>query len=196
MFEFFRSVAGSLLVAVPILSVPAIAVFGIPQFESYSASPVACSTVRIKKEMRAGESLSYISQQVLSTASEEPAVLHDLLSPSAAPKNFQLNNPRLNNRKLVRPDQQVAVQPSKQPLTWRGAISRLNELGIQDYRLMPGNKNETFLFVCSLSLKHRPRVTHRFAAESVEPLRAVQNVIGQIEERMAQQPQSLSSLAN
>lgn len=67
-------------------------------------------------------------------------------------------------------------------LTWRDAVSRLNELGIQEFRLEPGSRRGTFYFACEFTPHRDARVTRRFEAEAAEPLLAVQAVLRQIEE--------------
>ena len=70
----------------------------------------------------------------------------------------------------------------RQPQTWREVVSRLNVLGIRDYRLSAGNQPNEFHFSCFFSPKENPRVTHRFEAQANEPLLAVQQVLTQIDQ--------------
>ena len=65
-------------------------------------------------------------------------------------------------------------------MTWRSAVTALNELGIHHYHLEPGSRQLDFLFTCSYTPPDNPRVTHRFEAEAQEPLDAVHKVIQQV----------------
>lgn len=78
------------------------------------------------------------------------------------------------------PDSRRIVAPQR--LTWRSAIARLNELGISEYRLEPGQRSHEFLFSCRYTPVDSPRLTRLFMAEAVEPLRAVEKVIAQVEQ--------------
>jgi len=73
------------------------------------------------------------------------------------------------------------------PLTWQAAVRRLNSLEIRNFRLEPGAGPDQFVFICSYTPSHEPRVSYRFEAEAAEPLAAVEKVIAQIEELIQQQ---------
>lgn len=77
-------------------------------------------------------------------------------------------------------------EPAAQ-LTWREAVARLNKLGVQKFQLSQTDEPFVFQFVCDLSRPDNPRVTHRFEAKAGEPLKAVENVIQQVESWSAQQ---------
>ncbi len=68
------------------------------------------------------------------------------------------------------------------PLTWQGAVRRLNELEIRNFRLQPGLRENQFVFICSYTPSDSPRVSYRFEAEADEPLKAVEKVVEQIVE--------------
>jgi len=70
----------------------------------------------------------------------------------------------------------------RDPATWSAAVQKLNELGIRDYRLEPGSRPDEFLFSCSYSPPHNPRVSRRFEAEALDPLKAVIKVLQQVDE--------------
>lgn len=72
------------------------------------------------------------------------------------------------------------------PLTWKTAVQRLNGLGIRQYNLEPGQTEGEFLFSCAYAHPDMQRVTRRFEAEAPEPLRAVEKVLTQIEDWMAE----------
>ena len=69
-----------------------------------------------------------------------------------------------------------------EPLTWQGAVQRLNELEIRNFRLEPGREVNQFVFICSYSSSDSPRVLYRFEAEADEPLKAVEKVLLQVDE--------------
>ncbi len=84
---------------------------------------------------------------------------------------------------------QPAVNPASysrdhqtQQFTWQSAIARLNGLGISEYRLEPGQRNHEFRFSCRYTPADSPRLTRLFMADAVEPLRAVEKVIAQVEQ--------------
>ncbi|QDT91205.1 hypothetical protein [Gimesia algae] len=66
--------------------------------------------------------------------------------------------------------------------TWSAAVQKLNELGIRDYSLKPGIRPDEFLFSCTYSPPHNPRVSYRFEAEALDPLKAVIKVLQQVDE--------------
>ena len=67
-------------------------------------------------------------------------------------------------------------------LNWGAAVRRLNELGISDFQLAPGQRANQFLFACTYTPPEAPRIVHRFEAEAAEPLAAVGEVLRQVEE--------------
>lgn len=73
-------------------------------------------------------------------------------------------------------------EQSDDGLTWREAVRRLNELGIQEFRLEPGRQLGEFYFACEFTPHRDARVTRRFEAEATEPLLAVRAVLRQIDE--------------
>lgn len=74
------------------------------------------------------------------------------------------------------------VSNVREPLTWQGAIRRLNELEIRNFRLERGHRENQFVFICSFTPSDSPRVSTRFEAEADEPLKAVEKVLEQIDE--------------
>lgn len=131
--------------------------------------------------------------------SDEPLVdsnakLNDLFGTSAATANSK-ELPGLTTRSTTartrsepaatRTNATRFVSDSEQSpdgLTWREAVSRLNELGIQEFRLEPGSRRGAFYFACEFTPHRDARVTRRFEAEATEPLLAVQTVLRQIDE--------------
>lgn len=74
----------------------------------------------------------------------------------------------------------------REPLTWGAAVDRLNQLGIRQFKLEPGQR-DGFHFSCYFTPRDNPRVTHRFEAESAEPLQAVEDVLIQVEDWLRRQ---------
>lgn len=68
--------------------------------------------------------------------------------------------------------------------SWKSAVRELNRLGIQNYRLEPGSRKETFLFRCVVNSAGSTRVVRQFEAEAEEPLDAVADVIRQAREHL------------
>ncbi len=66
-------------------------------------------------------------------------------------------------------------------LTWRQASMKLADLGITNFHLERGATEGTFLFVCLYAPGDAPQVTHRFEAESDDPLLAVNRVLQQVD---------------
>lgn len=75
------------------------------------------------------------------------------------------------------------LPPATPSLTWQGAVKRLNELDISNFRLEPGSDPNQFLFMCSYTPPENPQVSYRFEAEASEPLKAVEKVLAQVEAR-------------
>ena len=71
---------------------------------------------------------------------------------------------------------------------WRAAIGKLQKIGIEDYTLKPGSSPKLFHFSCTIpgNSNLRPRILHRFEAESEDPLHAIGDVIEQVEEWLQQ----------
>lgn len=76
----------------------------------------------------------------------------------------------------------LASQSSALGLTWQTAARKLEEMGIENYRLERGQRSHEFLFVCVFSPGSDSRIVRRFEAESAEPLEAVAKVIQQIDD--------------
>lgn len=80
----------------------------------------------------------------------------------------------------------IAVRESPtMALTWKSAVERLNRLEIRNFRLEPGQQLGQFVFICSYTPQHSPRLSYRFEAQADEPLRAVEKVLEQIDNWMA-----------
>lgn len=132
------------------------------------------------------------------TPADEPLVssnakLNDLFgisSPAANSKELSSRTRPVTARSPAEPATTAAdtarfdsdSEQSSDGLTWREAVSRLNELGIQEFRLEPGSRRGAFYFACEFTPHRDARVTRRFEAEAAEPLLAVQAVLRQIDE--------------
>lgn len=66
-------------------------------------------------------------------------------------------------------------------ITWQQAVGQLNAMGIRDYHLKPGHRPGEFYFFCFFTPRDRPEVTIRYEAEADDPLKAVENVLQQIQ---------------
>jgi|GEM_PF-654473 len=76
--------------------------------------------------------------------------------------------------------------PAGETLTWSKAVERLNDLGIRNFKLEPGMQAGEFTFTCSYTPTKSPHVTRKFEADADDPLKAVAQVLSQVE-RWAQQ---------
>ncbi len=130
--------------------------------------------------------------------SQEPAAvadqrLEDLFGNSVAVTNQSELRNRTRSTTARTPGEPIAMRTtanvfeanserSDKGLTWREAVRRLNELGIQEFRLEPGSQLGEFYFACEFTPHRDARVTRRFEAEAAEPLLAVQAVLRQIDE--------------
>ncbi|MEZ6058065.1 MAG: hypothetical protein R3C01_15300 [Planctomycetaceae bacterium] len=65
---------------------------------------------------------------------------------------------------------------------WQEASRKLNELGIEHYRIEAGSTLGSFVFICQFSPGDDPQVIQRFEAERNDPLQAVAEAIRQIED--------------
>ncbi len=66
-------------------------------------------------------------------------------------------------------------------LTWQQAANRLNQLGINAFRLTQDSSQNSYRFVCLVTSIDDPRISRRFEAESIYPLIAVADVLAQVE---------------
>lgn len=98
------------------------------------------------------------------------------------------NEPPLERRGLQETDtwgRPVSAPASN--LTWTEARNQLAELGVDDFHLEAGSVPDTFTFVAVFTPGAQPDVTYRFEAEASDPLLAVEDVVVQIEEWLADQ---------
>lgn len=70
--------------------------------------------------------------------------------------------------------------PDHATLTWENAARKLQELGIDDYRLEPGQNENSYVFICQFTPGSDERIIRRFEAEASEPADAVQKVVQRV----------------
>ena len=105
------------------------------------------------------------------------------LDRASIPAALSSTSAELRPTQQMSPPAPVATSHAiEEPLTWRTANERLNELGIRNYKLMPGAHENEYFFWCTYTAVDNPRITHRFKAEAAEPLVAVSRVLEQIED--------------
>jgi hypothetical protein len=100
--------------------------------------------------------------------------------PSPRPMQTAAPQPLINTLQVAE-----AVSPpaaTATGLTWREATRRIEEVGITSYRLERGESSDRFLFVCLFSPGGDERIVQRFEAEASEPLKAVEDVLAQVDQ--------------
>ncbi len=110
-------------------------------------------------------------------------------SMTATPSSSPVMNANWQNGGVVNPTampagswQQYPMPNSQGPqITWQQAVGQLNSMGIRDYHLKPGHRPGEFYFFCFFTPRDRPQVTIRYEAEADDPLKAVENVLQQIQ---------------
>ena len=100
----------------------------------------------------------------------------------AVPPNGPQSYQRQRNAAPERATADAREEAPRESLSWQGALRRLNELEIRNFRLEPSRQSNHFVFICSYTPTDSPRVSYRFEAESEEPLKAVEKVLAQIDE--------------
>ena len=76
----------------------------------------------------------------------------------------------------------LATTPPAPPQapTWENAAQKLQEMGIDDYRLERGLDGDTFVFICQFAPGTDTRIIRRFEAEATAPAEAVRDVLEQV----------------
>ena len=191
-----------IVMVVSMMAVPLLAVFGIPQFVPVDALP---SRESGDVEPSSRPAFATPARQAIfgdglkADASEsafhaEPFFSPVVDRPRPDPFNFETDtaasNTALHDRASAgvnglssgfEPRSGVRNEPlTREPLTWRAAVQRLNHFGIRQFRLQPGARAGEFHFSCYYTPSDNPRITHRFEAEAIEPLRAVEKVLAQV----------------
>lgn len=209
-----QSSVATMLLLVPILAIPMLAIFGIPQFAPAVSRLPSDSDPFVMGNGRGGDAPAFSATQPWSEEFS-PAASRDVASSgtvwaddvprqsnwtqaestsapvatasgqAASARGVQTadrNPPEMAAPPVVVP---TVFHGSVTPLTWKSAVSRLNQLEIRNFRLEPGQQAGQFLFVCSYTPQHNPRLSYRFEAEADEPLKAVEKVLSQIDQWMA-----------
>jgi hypothetical protein len=205
-----HSSVGTILLLIPILAVPMLAIFGVPQFTPAVASPLMAQREQQKNLddapsfSRNNQATDPLVELAEGTATELPAWA-DERDAAAATLAQRRRNERVATSAAVEasvtsPFSAAGSEPAPRQgrpiartvapktaatefsgLTWKTAVQRLNELEIRNFRLEPGHQAQQFAFYCSFTPPETPRVSYRFEAEADEPLRAVEKVLQQIE---------------
>ncbi len=150
--------------------------------------PAGASPVRPEPASRSIEFAAADTQQPdLSPGARQPPPealdgweVADDLMPEPPPARQPAPAPRELTPSAAAPVVEVA-----EPLTWKRAAQRLQELGIHKYRLERIPQKQRFVFTCAVTAPGDGRVSRRFEAEADEPLLAVQSVLDQIDEWQA-----------
>lgn len=209
-----HSSVATVLLLVPILAIPMLAIFGIPQFAPAVSRLPSNSDPFVMGNGRGGDAPAFSATQPWSEEFS-PTASHAATSSGTVwaddvPRQSDWSRAESVSVPVVTTTEQVATargiqtadrnppamsnQPdlvptvyhgSATPLTWKSAVSRLNQLEIRNFRLEPGQQSGQFLFVCSYTPQHNPRLSYRFEAEADEPLKAVEKVLSQIDQWMA-----------
>lgn len=184
----------TVLLLVPILAIPLLAIFGVPQL-----TPAVPSAMEDLEETSLGEpagqpsfaAAPVLESEAFSVQTRELSQLPSVRgqSETAAPRWGAEEGPdRYRRSRTATVEAETVGQakelPGELPLTWKSAVARLDELQIRSFRLEPGQQPGHFLFICSYTPQNSPRLSYRFEAEADEPLRAVGKVLTQIDHWM------------
>jgi hypothetical protein len=182
-----HSSLATVLLLVPVLSVPLLAIFGIPQLTpvvpSATSTPSPAPSDAPHFDAAPGDSIDPARWSELQHDSAEQWDLSegDAVSGTsgdvvpASARNFGVdgNSGRSGTR--------GSSLSSADPLTWSAAVERLSQLEIRNYRLERGLSADQFVFICSYTPHDTPQISYRFEAEADQPLRAVGKVLDQIQ---------------
>lgn len=217
----------ALLMSGPLAAIPLMALFGVPQFASVSASTDE-EADGILRRPQAVASEPALTPDVPSLAATptipEPQVFDQIPPPQTSPRHTPRSTALSGFSETTPPSQpassfvtEAASQspyveaPSSPPVsdalahestsprarptpttltttpvpshntpTWENAAQKLQELGIDDYRLERGQDDNTYLFICQIAQTTDTRIIRRFEAEAREPAIAVQKVLQRI----------------
>ncbi len=210
----------TVLLLVPILAIPFLAVFGVPNFVPVVKSPTdpaevagagledapAFSPAPAWGEQDFPTESPAVRQPSEHAWANDPGVVLEPLPPrdpiavavapgvrtaaawDAGAGTTDMPHPDAYRRPAnATPGGAVAAvhQSASGSVTWKTAVERLNKLEIRNFRLEPGQQAGQFLFICSYTPQHSPRLSYRFEAEADEPLRAVEKVLTQIDSWIA-----------
>lgn len=216
----------TVLLLIPILAIPLLAIFGVPQF--VPAVPTAGEDPALEASAALDDAPAFAPSsdwdttdtpaaiaQAHSASPSEAAWHHDDGHTHSSPASFATSTNAASERgqqttlatapqsqlaserqqaiyRRQREDGSVMNVAAESPaalgnnITWKSAVDRLTKLEIRNFRLEPGQQVGQFLFICSYTPQHNPRLSYRFEAEADEPLRAVEKVLAQIDTWLAQ----------
>lgn len=196
----------TLMLLLPLLALPLLAVFGIPQFAPAVASPV--TTGREDDDHRGDNGRHYSADDLFAASAnptdpfaETPTARFDhplprrrvadqpaptpsaprrTATPARASPAQRESRARLSS---VMGTQRTAPAEANSPqrLNWDAAVARLRTMGVHRFRLESGDRPDQFVFVCSFRPADNPRITRRFEAEASDPLVAVSSALAQVE---------------
>ncbi len=211
-----HSSLATLLLLIPILAIPLLAVFGVPQFVPNVESPLEDGSDAAADATDAPAFASITEESTSPFTRERDTASTPMTDDwgTAAPAEDRLAQrrrqlgaePTASTATSSAPTRPAAAAPYRRPigtaprelhtttpqsgeaatLTWRSAVARLNELEIRNFRLEPGQHVGEFVFICSFTPSDSPWLSQRFEAQADEPLRAVENVLDQIDDWMTE----------
>ncbi|QDU79545.1 hypothetical protein Pla110_12560 [Polystyrenella longa] len=123
-----------------------------------------------------------LSGQAESQAQQQPAAINNF-------NNIPTGNVPTGNSAA----QPTAMAATESGLTWQSAVQLLNKWGIDNFMLQPGAEAGQFNFSCYYTPSEDSRITFRFEAESSQPLKAVENVLQQIQQWHIQRQQAVQN---
>lgn len=197
------------LLSVPVAAIGLMAVFGIPQFAAVIASqrgdedagedPLDDLDVRDELMSESSDLFGGYDPAFPPASSEDDAPSWDRAAGES--DNSQERTPRPGDvwgdrDSAFAETSQQGVDPASNSwgrtvaaatptLTWSEARLQLSDLGVDDFHLEAGSVPDTFTFVAVFTPGDQPDVTYRFEAEASDPLLAVEDVVSQIEEWLA-----------
>lgn len=199
----------TLLMSGPLVAIPLMAMFGVPEFASLSKL-IEEDSAEVSEQVEVGPDTDVIvsSEETvadgvtplndparpprdvnLPTSNREPRFASLLEKPHAGdPVASALSSPK-KPIESVDPQPLLADPPSAPPgtavaatdATWETAAQRLQQLGIDDYRLERGHNGDSFLFICQFAPGTDARIVRRFEAEAANAGDAIQKVLTQID---------------
>ncbi len=187
----------SLLTAIALASVPAVAVFGVPNVDLTAVTraiqdsglfqPKSASAATLTTDDLFGAS-SVSAADLLADANLPPGEAAPRFVSASFESQPTPNAPgQVPGLPMAGPwhsDSAPEIVPAanESATSWKSAIEKLRLCGIERFRLEPGSSPESFLFVCFLESDTNPGVTYRFEAEGEQPLTAVAEVMSQVQQ--------------
>ncbi|MGD9854903.1 MAG: hypothetical protein AB7U20_08120 [Planctomycetaceae bacterium] len=184
-----------LLMSAPLAAIPLMAAFGVPQFTPVSASTAPSESATDDVVREPSPAVAVDNQPPSSSPAHEVGASTRISFGTDAPQSSHFRRPNAPFTSLgststlsghaTQEDRSSGKASSPSAVltdqTWHSAAGRLREMGIDDYRLERGNRNDSFLFICQFAPGGDHRIVQRFEAEAAAPMAAVQQVITQID---------------